>query len=78
MTSFTISVQLKAAIRRDDDAGVFVSFCPALKIYSQGETKREAKEALTSAVRLFIDGCLGRGILDRMLRELGFSASPER
>ncbi len=76
---------LRGGYRQDQDSGVFVSFCPALKIYSQGRNAEEAMEALRSAVKLFLNNCYKREQLERALRELGFTetaslgtASPEQ
>jgi len=38
-----------------DDAGVWVSVCPQLNIYSQGESKLEAMAAIYEAVGMHID-----------------------
>jgi len=52
----------------------FVSSCPVLDIYSQGETKEKALENLIEAVRLFFISCYERGTLDNALKESGFKA----
>ena len=72
---FRLVAQLRGVIRRDEDASVFVSYCPALNIFSQGESEDEARRAIGSAVGLFLDACYERGQLDRALREAGFSKS---
>ena len=64
--------RLSGAIKKDEEVNVFVSYCQALKIYSQGRTEEEAKQAITSAVTLFLSVCYQRGILDKTLRERGF------
>jgi predicted RNase H-like HicB family nuclease len=68
-----IQVNLSGAIRHDEDAGVFVSYCPALKLYSQGESEVQAMEALKSAVGLFLTTCFERNQLDAALRDAGFN-----
>ncbi len=68
-----IQVNLSGAIRRDADADVFVSYCPALKLYSQGEDEVQAMEALKSAVGLFLTTCFDRGQWDAALRDAGFN-----
>lgn len=67
------TVRLLGAVRHDDECGVFVSFCPALKLYSQGTTETEARNALESAVKLFLVTCFERGQLTTALRSLGFA-----
>lgn len=67
-----IQVNLSAAIRKDADANTYVSYCPALKLYSQGDNEIRALEALKSAVELFLTTCFERGQLDAALRDVGF------
>ena len=70
-----IIVNVKGAVRHDNDADVFVGYCPALCIYSQGDSIEEASEALKSAVTLYLSTCYQRGQLDHALRVAGFSGS---
>ena len=72
---FRLVAQLRGVIRYDEDAKVFVSYCPALNIFSQGESEELAQRALGSAVGLFLHACYERGQLDQALREAGFSKS---
>ena len=46
-------IDLACVIRRDKQASIFVSHCPNLNLYSQGETEEEAIGAITSAVVLY-------------------------
>lgn len=71
-----ISVRLQGATRYDEDAGVFVGLCPALKIYSQGKTEREAKKALESTLCLYLETCYTRDILNVVLTRAGFKSLP--
>jgi predicted RNase H-like HicB family nuclease len=64
-------VNLNGAIRKDAAANVYVSYCPTLKIYSQGETEDQASEALKSAVTLFLTHCVQNGQIDFALKKLG-------
>jgi predicted RNase H-like HicB family nuclease len=73
VVDFKIVFRLLGAIRRDNAASAYVSYCPALKIYSQGTTSREAKEAIEEAVELFLVACFQKGILENTLKELGFT-----
>lgn len=41
-------------IRYDVDAHVYVAHCPLIGVYSQGETEAEAKEAIRSAVEMYL------------------------
>ena len=56
-----VIVNLQGAIRKDPAADVFVSYCPALKLYSQGEDEDQAMDALKSAVSLFLTHCIEHG-----------------
>lgn len=44
----------EAKVWRDKKTKIFVSYCPDLCLYSQGRTEREAKDAISSAVALFL------------------------
>jgi predicted RNase H-like HicB family nuclease len=65
--------RLRAGTRRDDQAGVFVSHCPGLRLFSQGRSADEAKDALKSAIKLYLTAHLRRRTLDDKLGELGFN-----
>lgn len=67
-----ITLKLDAAMRFDDSAGVFVSWCPALDVYSQGETADESAQALESALVLWIKQAYQRSVLDDLLLTRGF------
>lgn len=68
-----ITARVRGAVRKDDEAGVFVSFCPTLNIYSQATDKECAKAALEGAVMLFLTTCIERGMLDKALKQYGFN-----
>ena len=68
------------ANRSHGGATGFVSFCPALDVYSQGPSEEAAIENLAEALQLFVESCLARGTLDRVLKDCGFepeAAKPE-
>ena len=75
MTRQMASVQLVAhftvGVKRDGRSR-FVSWCPALDIYSQGPTQDKALKNIREAVQLFVLDCLERGTLEQVLRECGF------
>jgi predicted RNase H-like HicB family nuclease len=75
-TSVTWIVQLPFMIRREGD--IVVSCCPVLDVWSQGETEPKAKANLVEAVRFFLEDCFERGVLDKVLRESGFSPVKKR
>jgi predicted RNase H-like HicB family nuclease len=71
-TLMGITFNLSCGVRKDDETGVFVSYCPALDVYSQGTSGQEAEEAIRSAVLLFLTTCYDLEILDHTLKGRGF------
>jgi predicted RNase H-like HicB family nuclease len=69
-TPLRLEAHLGAAIRRDDLAKVFVGHAPALDVFSQGLTEREALHAIESAVRLYFVTAHDHGFLRRILAGL--------
>jgi predicted RNase H-like HicB family nuclease len=63
---------VQIGVRHDADADVFVGFCPRFKVYSQGETKEEAREAVTSAICLRLSTAFEHGRIVKILRDAGF------
>lgn len=66
-------LRLTGHLKRDDEADVFVAYCPELKIYSQGVDQRQAMRALKEAAQMFLENCDRRGILEQTLTARGFS-----
>jgi predicted RNase H-like HicB family nuclease len=64
--------KVEIAVRRDDDADVFVGFCPRFQVYSQADTKDEAVEATASAVSLRLVTAFEHGRMEKVLRQAGF------
>jgi predicted RNase H-like HicB family nuclease len=69
-TPVRLETHLEICIRRDDSASVFVSHAPALDVFSQGRTDREALHAIESAVRLYFVTAHEQGFLQRILARL--------
>ena len=67
----TLAVHLEIGVRRDGDE--YVAWCIPLDVYSQGRSKEEAIASLKEAVELWFESCLQRGVLDKALREVGFT-----
>ena len=61
---------------QSDEVG-YISHCPALDVFSQGETKEEALDNLAEALQLFVESCHARGTLDAVLKERGFQVDPD-
>ncbi len=49
-----IDAQLHVRVRWDEPSETFVSYAPALDIYSQGETHQEAIRAIEGAMRMYL------------------------
>lgn len=64
------TVKMLVQIKREGD--IFVSRCPALDVYSQGDTAEEAERNVIEAVQLFLESCYERGVLEQVLKECGF------
>jgi predicted RNase H-like HicB family nuclease len=79
MATIEFTINVNCQIRHDDDAGVFVSHCPTLNVYSQGETEEEALEAIKEAVSLHVTTAFDFARLDKVLRKAGFEKfSPDQ
>ena len=72
-----VKFSLLFGTRHDEEAGVHVGYCPALKVYSQGRSEVEAQEAVVDAAKLFIINCYRRDILHRVLRDRGMTEAVE-
>ena len=49
----------------------FLSACPALDLFSQGDTEEEAKNHLLDALNGFLETCHEMGTLQKVLSEAG-------
>ena len=72
-----IRVEIDLAVRFYEGSVGSVSCCPALDVYSQGDTKEESLSNLREAVQLFIASCYERGTLADVLKDSGFIVSPD-
>jgi predicted RNase H-like HicB family nuclease len=68
-----IAVKVNVKVRHDEEAGVFVSHCPVLNIFSQGETEDEAKQAIEEAVKLHLIVAFRFDRLHQLLLRSGFT-----
>ena len=69
---------LKAGVRYDERAKVYVGYAPSLNIYSQATSEEHAKRALESAITLFLSvACNGRGFA-RVLATAGLTKDPRK
>ncbi len=72
-TSVTFHTSLPIKITKKKK--YYVSCCPVLDVWSQGETRAKAAENLREALQLFLIDCFERGTLDKVLKESGFTVS---
>ena len=54
-------------------AKYWLSSCPPLDLFAQGNTPEEAKTNLETTVKLFLQSCYDRGTLEQVLKECGFA-----
>lgn len=62
---------------KHQDSGIWVSHCPALGLYSQGESQTEATEAIHEAVTLYLQTAYKMQTLDRIIRAAAGRAGAE-
>ncbi len=63
-----------SSIIKKEKGGGYVTFCPELGVYSQGETIEEAKINLIEAVELYLESAKELGILQEILEEAGLKS----
>ncbi|MHB8110531.1 MAG: type II toxin-antitoxin system HicB family antitoxin [Syntrophorhabdaceae bacterium] len=71
MTQVLFEFTLPATIKKK--AKYWLSSCPALDLFAQGQTEEEAKTNLETTVRLFLQSCYERGTLQQALNDCGFA-----
>ncbi len=71
MTKVKFEAKLKAGIKWDEEVKAFVSFAPALGLYSQGTTTDQAKAALQDAVNSFLIVAYEKNVLQSILHACG-------
>jgi predicted RNase H-like HicB family nuclease len=62
---------IKVGVRHEEEADVFVGFCPRFNVYSQGESAEEAKDAVGSAICLRLRTAFDHGRIETVLRQAG-------
>ncbi|MBA7557525.1 hypothetical protein ES705_50285 [subsurface metagenome] len=71
--NINFEARLKAGIKYDKDVEAYVTYAPALRLYSQGETVIQAKSALKDAIQSFLIVAYSNGVLEKCLKNVGFS-----
>jgi len=64
--SFTLPIKIKKKGKW------YISSCPALDVFSQGENPEQARANIKEALTAFFIGCMELGTLDAVLKECGF------
>jgi hypothetical protein len=67
-----METKLVAGIRYDKEAEAYVAYAPALRVYAQGENKKQAKVALQDGVESFLMVAYENGVLEKCLKNVGF------
>ena len=75
MPRVVFSLTVDSEVTKEGD--VYVSYCPALDVYSQGDTEEEASANLIEALQLFVQSCYERGTLDAVMKERGFAVEQD-
>jgi len=70
----SIQINIKLPVKIEKREEWYVSSCPVLDVFSQGNTEAEAKRNLEEALAMFLASCFERGTLDDVLRECGFDS----
>ena len=72
MEKITWTVKLRIGVRWDAKANIFVGYCPALNLCSQGRTADEARTATFGAAKSYLSIQYKRGKLTEALASSGF------
>ena len=77
VSRIAIKAQLKAGIKFDEEANVFVAYIPTLELYSQGETQAEARTAMEDAVHSYLLVAYKNGVFNDCMQNLGLTTMTE-
>ena len=72
-----INLVMRVPFSIQHDKVGYISCCPSLNVYSQGETKKVAEKNLKDALKLFISSCYKRGTLNSIMKECGFISTSQ-
>jgi predicted RNase H-like HicB family nuclease len=75
-TDILLTIQLSFEIIKKEKW--YLAACPALDVFSQGETEKQAEKNLQEALCLFLTSCAERGTLDAVLGSADMSDSVKR
>ena len=66
-----LSIKLRCVVWKDDVE--WISCCPSLDVYSQGESREHAQKSIKEVAKLWIASCLDRDTLSEALAEVGWT-----
>jgi len=72
-----IQFEAKLPIVFKEEENYVIACCPILDVMSQGDDREEAKKNLSEALFLFFITCYEHGTLDEVLKDSGFTFSPD-
>jgi predicted RNase H-like HicB family nuclease len=72
MASVKIHLQLDCTVREDKQTDCYVGHCPALDVFSAGNTELEALESIRSALSMYVVSLYKHNRLDEKLLTTGF------
>jgi len=67
-----IHMKMKLPIQIEREGKIYVSSCPVLDVYSQGDSEKEAKKNIVEALSIFLASCFEHGTLESVLKQSGF------
>jgi len=70
-----IKFEIRLPAKLEKKGKWYISSCPALDVFSQGKSKKEAMANLEEALSLFVHSCFERGVLGEVLRDGGFESA---
>ena len=75
MSKKNYQVNINLPVQIIKEGKVYVAFCPALEIATQGNTLKEAQKMFHEMVGIFIDELIERGTLEKVLTDMGWKKS---
>ena len=57
-----IEFEISIDVTQDKETGLWLSHCPMFALYSQGESREQAKTAIQGAITMYLNECNKRGI----------------
>jgi predicted RNase H-like HicB family nuclease len=66
-----IQINIKFPVKIEKKEKWYVSSCPVVDIYSQGNTEEEANSNIIEALTIFLTSCIEHGTLEAVLKDCG-------